>query len=60
MYSSLPEGLCGTTHLTSRLSELLYKHIKYHLPDIFQEIESKVRDSTSRLSELGTSLPTNP
>ncbi len=57
VYSSMPKGHLGADVLTKKLSKILYKHIRKHLPHIIREIKDKVRDCKSRLSELGPPLP---
>lgn len=57
VYSIMPPGLLGTDILTSKLTRVLFTHIKHNLPEITKEIREKVRDIEDRLKDLGPSLP---
>lgn len=47
----------GTKALIKKLTDVLFHHIRMHLPKIIKEIDEKIRDCEDRLKELGTSLP---
>lgn len=57
VYSTMPPGYVGTEVLSSKLTKILYTHIRKHLPDINKEISLKAMDCEDRLKDLGTSLP---
>ena len=57
VYSTMPPGTLGTDILTSKLTKVLFTHIKHNLPEITKEIRDKVRDIEDRLKDLGPSLP---
>jgi hypothetical protein len=47
----------GTTTLSSKLTKILYTHIKHNLPDILKEIHYKSGEVERRLKVLGPPLP---
>jgi vacuolar protein sorting-associated protein 1 len=57
IYSTLPQGMIGTDVLTSKLTKILFTHIKHNLPEITKEIREKIRDIEDRLRDLGPPLP---
>lgn len=57
IYSTLPSGYVGTDILSSKLTKILFNHIRTFLPEISKEINSKIRDAEDRLKDLGTALP---
>ena len=57
LYSTMPPGLLGTDLLTTKLTKVLYTHIKHNLPEITKEIRDKQRDIEERLRDLGPPLP---
>jgi dynamin 1-like protein len=56
-YSGMPPGLLGTEILTSKLSKVMFTHIKHNLPEITKEIREKAKDLEDRLKDLGPPLP---
>jgi replication fork clamp-binding protein CrfC len=44
LYSSIDQNLVGTRSLTRRLTDLLFKSIRSHLPEIMKEINSKIKE----------------
>lgn len=56
-YSLLPPGMIGTEVLTTKLTKVLFTHIKHNLPEITKEIRDKVRDVEEQLRDLGPPLP---
>jgi len=38
VYSKLPPGSCGTASLSTKLTTILFKHIRAFLPTIVKEI----------------------
>ncbi|KAH8738571.1 hypothetical protein FG386_001986 [Cryptosporidium ryanae] len=57
VYRNLPPELIGTKNLVSKLTKVLFKHIRTFLPDIRREINTRIRALTSRLDEFGQSVP---
>mmetsp|Transcript_75597 Transcript_75597/g.179652 ORF Transcript_75597/g.179652 Transcript_75597/m.179652 type:complete len:780 (+) Transcript_75597:76-2415(+) len=57
VYGKLPPGMVGTTSLTDKLTQILFKHIRRFLPEIKKEINEKRRSVQDRLEELGTDVP---
>lgn len=57
LYSGLPPDVLGTKALISKLTTILFQHIKECLPQIMKEIDSKVRDCQEKLQQLGPCLP---
>lgn len=53
----MPPGCLGTDVLTSKLTKVLFTHIKHNLPEITKEIKEKQRDIEDRLKDLGPPLP---
>lgn len=49
IYSTMPKGFLGANVLTKKLSKILLKHIRRHLPSIINEIKDKIKDCKSRL-----------
>lgn len=47
----------GTRALISKLTNVLYYHIRKHLPNIFKEITDKIKDCEDKLKDLGPPLP---
>lgn len=41
VYSTMPQGSLGTEVLTSKLSKILFTHIKHNLPEITKEIRER-------------------
>ena len=57
VYSSMPPGTLGTDVLTSKLTKVMYTHIKHNLPEITKEIKEKAKEVEERLRDLGPPLP---
>ena len=57
VYSTMPPGYVGTDVLSSKLTKILFNHIRAYLPEITKEINAKIRDCEDRLKDLGTALP---
>ena len=57
LYSSLPQGVLGIESLTLKLTQLLFSHIRTHLPSIVKEVSQKIKDVELQLDEMGPSLP---
>ncbi len=57
VYSSLPKSNTCTEQLSSKLTRVLFAHIKHNLPEIIKEIQDKIKDVEERLHDLGPSLP---
>ena len=56
-YSKLPPGHTGTDCLVSKLTKVLFRHIKNFLPEIKKEIMDRKRKVGDRLGELGEGVP---
>ncbi len=57
VYSTIPQSLLGTTTLTTKLTKVLFTHIKHNLPEIMKEIKDRIKEIEDRLKDLGPSLP---
>ena len=57
VYSTLPPGFVGTEALVQKLMKIFYHHIKAIMPDIYQEVITKITECEERLEDLGTPLP---
>lgn len=55
--SSLPQNLLGTRVLTSKLTKVMFTHIKHLLPEITREIRDKQHEVEDRLKDLGPAMP---
>ena len=58
-YSKMPSHLLGMKNLTLKLSHILFSHIKHNLPNIIEEIKSKISEIYCNLKELGEPIPIN-
>ena len=58
-YSALPPGNTGTDALTTKLTKVLFQHIRANLPEIYREIIQKTKECEERLKDLGDPLPAN-
>jgi GTP-binding protein EngB required for normal cell division len=56
-YSKLPPGYTGTDCLVSKLTKVLFRHIKNFLPEIKKEILDRRRKVAERITELGEGVP---
>ena len=56
-YGKLPPGYTGTDCLVTKLTKVLFRHIKNFLPEIKKEILDRKRKVGERLSELGEGVP---
>ena len=56
-YSKLPPGYTGTDCLVSKLTKVLFRHIKNFLPEIKKEILDRRRKVADRITELGEGVP---
>ena len=45
IYSTMPPGMLGCSVLTTKLSRILFTHIKHSLPEIINEIRAKLRET---------------
>jgi dynamin 1-like protein len=55
----MPPGTIGTDVLTSKLTKILFTHIKHNLPEITKEIREKAKDIEERLRDLGPPMPSD-
>jgi replication fork clamp-binding protein CrfC len=58
VYSSVPGEIFGTQVLTSKLTNILYRHIRSFLPKLMTELNSRSMDLQKELNKLGPGLPT--
>jgi len=49
--------LLGIGNLTSKLTKILFTHIKHSLPDIMNEIKIKAKETEDDLKDLGPEMP---
>jgi len=52
-YRDLPKGMLGIAKLRTRLSELLFKHLKTELPSLRKELNEKLKDVDHEIRQLG-------
>ena len=57
IYSTMPQSLLGIGNLTSKLTKILFTHIKHSLPDIMNEIKIKAKETEDDLKDLGPEMP---
>ena len=57
IYSTMPPGYLGCETLTTKLTKILFTHIKHNLPEIIREIQEKNSEAQSELDDLGPPLP---
>ena len=50
----------GVGNLTSKLTKILFTHIKHSLPEITKEIKFKIRETEDFLKDLGAPMPSQP
>lgn len=53
----MDSGLLGSRSLTKKLTEILFKSIKSHMPSISREINEKIKECEDKLKSLGEPLP---
>jgi hypothetical protein len=54
-YNSLPQSMMGVDPLRSRLSQLLFDHLRRGLPDLKEELQDMLSNTLSGLESLGPS-----
>ena len=57
VYSTMPQNTLCIGNLTSKLTKILFTHIKHNLPDIMQEIRIKQKETEDELRDLGPPMP---
>jgi len=57
IYSTMPQNLLGIGNLTTKLTKILFTHIKHCLPEIMKEIRDKMRETEEDLKDLGPPMP---
>jgi hypothetical protein len=57
IYSTMPQGLLGIGSLTTKLTKILFTHIKHSLPEIMKEIRDKQKETEDDLRDLGPPMP---
>lgn len=45
VYSAMPPGYLGCEVLTTKLTRILFTHIRHSLPDIVNEIREKLKET---------------
>lgn len=58
IWSEFPRDYVGIESLRTRLSVLLFNHIKNELPNLSAELDKKLSETTKELSRLGTRTST--
>jgi vacuolar protein sorting-associated protein 1 len=53
----MQQGLLGIGTLTTKLTRILFTHIKHSLPDIMKEIRDKIKETEIDLQDLGPPMP---
>ena len=53
----MSQGLLGIHNLTTKLTKILFTHIKHCLPDITREIKAKIKETEDDLKDLGPPMP---
>ena len=53
----MPQNLLGIGNLTTKLTRILFTHIKHSLPEIMKEIRDKIRETEDDLKDLGPTMP---
>ena len=56
VYSTLPQNMLGTDILTTKLTKVMFTHIKHNLPEITKEIREKSKEVEERLSSTYLSM----
>jgi len=59
IYSTMPQGLLGIGNLTTKLTKILFTHIKHNLPEIMKEIRMKAKETEDDLRDLGPPMPSS-
>jgi len=49
--------MLGIGNLTTKLTRILFTHIKHSLPEIMKEIKDKIRETEDDLRDLGPPMP---
>ena len=57
VYSTMTQNMLGTDILSSKLSKVMFTHIKHNLPEITKEIREKAKEIEDRLKDLGPPMP---
>lgn len=57
VYSTMPPGYLGCETLTTKLTRILFTHIRHNLPDIVNEIREKLKETEVELDDLGDPMP---
>ena len=57
IYSTMPQSLLGINNLTTKLTKILFTHIKFTLPEIMKEIRQKAKETEDDLRDLGPAMP---
>ena len=59
VYSTMPPGYLGCETLTTKLTRILFTHIRHNLPDIVNEIREKLKETEGELDDLGEPMPSS-
>ena len=57
-YSNISKEYLGTEALVTKLTRIMYAHIRFNLSNIVKEVEEKIKEVKGRLEEIGPPLPT--
>ena len=55
----MPPGYLGCEVLTTKLSRILFTHIRHSLPEIVNEIREKLKETQLELDDLGEPMPSS-
>jgi len=53
----MQQDILGVHNLTTKLTKILFTHIKHSLPEIMKEIKGKIKESEDDLEDLGPPMP---
>ena len=59
IYSTMPPGHLGCEVLTTKLTRILFTHIRHSLPEIVNEIREKLKETEEELGDLGEPMPSS-
>lgn len=57
IYSTMNQNVLGAGNLIKKLGKILFTHIKHSLPEITNEIKSKMKETEDDLKDLGPTMP---
>lgn len=57
VYCNIPKDKLGTDSLVTKMTTVMYTHIRRVMPSIIKEIDQKIFECRTQLEELGSPLP---